>query len=130
MTLYQLYLESGPKRKKTMVHVLDLLGCIATGPTTEEALERTPKAIQGYLRFLQHHGAAVESDVEVQTQIAEHVTEGTWLGNGDPSVTFQPDLEPLTLEDAQEYIQRLEWSRSEVLALVGGLSQKQWEEKP
>lgn len=26
MTLYQLYLESGPRHKKTMLHVLDLLG--------------------------------------------------------------------------------------------------------
>jgi hypothetical protein len=33
--LYDLYLESGPKRKKTMVHVLDLLGCIVHGPTTD-----------------------------------------------------------------------------------------------
>ena len=29
---YRLHLESGPRRKKTMGHVLDLPGCIATGP--------------------------------------------------------------------------------------------------
>lgn len=57
---YALYLESGPRRRKTMVHVLDLLGCIAQGPTTEAALEATSAAIRAYLRFLQRHGEAVK----------------------------------------------------------------------
>ncbi len=130
MTLYKLYLESGPKRKKTMVHVLDLLGCIVTGPTTEEALEKTPEAIRGYLRFLQRNGAAVDSVAKVQTQIAEHITEGAWLGNGSYSLMFQPDLEPLTTEALEEYIKHLQWSRSEMVALVAGLSEGQLEEKP
>ena len=52
MTTYKLYLESGPRKKRTMVHVLDLLGCIAKGSTTEEALDNTPGAIRAYLRFL------------------------------------------------------------------------------
>jgi len=86
MVLYNLYLESGPMRKKTMVHVLDLLGCISTGPTTEAALERTPHAIREYLRFLQRHGFPIDSEAQIQTRIAEHITEGTWLGNGDPSL--------------------------------------------
>jgi len=130
MTLYQLYLESGPRRKKTMVHVLELLGCVATGPTTEGALDKTPQAIRAYLRFLGRHGAPADVDAEVQTEIAEHVTEGIWLGNGDPSLVFGPDLEPLTPEDAEAYIQRLEWMQLETVALVGGLSQEQLEEKP
>ena len=130
MTLYQLYLESGPRRKKTMVHVLELLGCVATGPTTVEALDKTPQAIHAYLRFLGRHGAPVDVDAEVETEIAEHITEGIWLGNGDPSLVFGPDLLPLTPEDAEACIQRLEWMRSEMAALVGGLSQEQLEEKP
>ena len=38
-TTYRLYLDHGPKRKTTMVHVIDLMGCIANAATTEEALE-------------------------------------------------------------------------------------------
>jgi len=45
MTTYDLYLESGPRRKKTMVYVLDLLGCMANGLTTEEALARAPSTL-------------------------------------------------------------------------------------
>lgn len=130
MTLYQLYLESGPMHKKTMVHVLNLLGCIAKGPTTDEALSRTPAAIRAYLRFLQRHGAVVDPGAEVQTTVVEHVTQGQWLGNGDPALVFQPDLEPLTPADAEQYIQRLEWSRAELLALVGTLTSKQLEAEP
>ena len=55
-TTYALYLESGPQRRKTMVHALDLLGCVAVGPTTDAALAATPAAIRAYLRFLARHG--------------------------------------------------------------------------
>jgi uncharacterized damage-inducible protein DinB/predicted RNase H-like HicB family nuclease len=125
MTVYRLYLESGPWRKKTMVHVLAVLGCVANGPTTEAALDRAPEAIRDYLSFLQRHGEAVEAEARVETEIAEHITEGVWLGNGDPSLVFGPDLEPLTEEDAEEYIQRQEWMHAELQDVVRGLSEEQ-----
>ncbi len=84
MPHYPIYLESGPKRRKTMVHVLDLLGCVATGPSTEAALQATPDAIRAYLRFLRRHGEAADLDAPFTTPVAEHITEGQWLGNGSP----------------------------------------------
>lgn len=113
-----------------MVHVLDLPGCIANGPTTEDALARTPEAIRAYLRFLRRHGEDINPEEEIETQVAEHITEGSWLGNGDPSILFAPDREPLTPEDLEKYIRRLEWSRAEIVELVSDLSQEQIEEKP
>ena len=130
MPHYKLYVESGPRRKKTMVHILDLLGCIANGPTTEEALARTPAAIDNYRRFLSRHGATVDVGAEITTEIAVHITEGIWLGNGDPSLLFEPDLLPLTEEDGEEFILRLEWMWVEIAALVSGLSEAQLDEKP
>ncbi len=130
MGMYKLYLESGPKRKKTMVHVLELLGCVAKGPTTEEAVAKTPEAIRAYLRFLKRHGEAVDVDAEVDLQVVEHVTQGQWLGNGDPELVFEPDLQPLTFEDRERFIQRLEWSRGEVIGLVGGLGDEELEAEP
>jgi len=62
LTEYGLYLEPGPKRRKTMVHVLDLLGCIANAPTTEDALAATPEAIEAYLRFLKRIGEDIDPD--------------------------------------------------------------------
>jgi uncharacterized damage-inducible protein DinB/predicted RNase H-like HicB family nuclease len=130
MKTYALYLESGPKKKKTMVHVLDLLGCIATGPTTDEALAATPDAIRARLRFLKRHGQPVDPKAEFKTKIAEHVTQGLWLGNGDPALVFQPDLKPLTPKDTQTYLRWLAWSRADVVRLASGLTHAQLEAEP
>lgn len=121
MTEYALYLESGPKKRKTMAHVLDLLGCVASGPTTEAALEATPEAIRAYLRLLRRHGEAVEPEAAFTTRVAAHVMEGSWIGNGDPVPGFAPDFQPLTLEDQQAYLRRLAWMQADLLSLVRGL---------
>src|SRR5205814_1779243 len=96
MTIYELYLESGPKRRKTMVHVLDLLGCVAVGPTTEAALAATPAAIDAYRRFLARHGGPVDAAAPIETRVVEHITEGDWLGAGSPYIMFGPDRESVT----------------------------------
>lgn len=115
-TPYMLYLESGPRRRKTMVHVLDLLGCVAVGPTTEEALAATPEAIRAYRRFLRRCGEAGDDDAPVETHIAEHLTEGIWVGNGSPYITFGPDLQPLTAPEIARYIARHQRLREELAA--------------
>jgi uncharacterized damage-inducible protein DinB/predicted RNase H-like HicB family nuclease len=118
LTEYALYLESGPRKRKTMVHVLDLLGCIARGPTTAAALEATPEAIRAYLRFLKRHGQAVQPQGAFTTVVVEHVTEGVWLGNGDPTPGFSHDFHPLTAEDLKAYLRRLSWLHADLLELI------------
>ncbi|GCE29120.1 hypothetical protein KDA_46040 [Dictyobacter alpinus] len=128
--LYQLYLESGPQHKKTMIHVLALPGCVVTGPTTEETMARTPEVIREYWRLLQRHGEAVEVDQEIQLEVAEHITKGSWVGNGDPALVWPGDLEPLTAERRDECLRRAQWMREEMMVLVKDLSDEQWTEKP
>lgn len=106
MKTYDLYLESGPKHMKTMVHVLDLLGCVATGPTTETALEATPDSIRAYLRLMTAAGQRADPDAAFSTRVAEHITEGTWLGNGSPYVAFGPDLDPVSAKDISTLVAR------------------------
>jgi len=132
MINYLLYLESGPKRRKTMVHVLDLLGCIANGPTTEAALQATPQAIRAYLRFLKRHGEDVgqKAEAEFTTTIAVHITEGQWLGNGNPTQGFAPDFLPLSVTDQAVYISRLEWLHEDLLFLARPLSSQQLNAQP
>jgi predicted RNase H-like HicB family nuclease len=107
VTTYSLYLESGPKHRKTMVHVLDLPGCVAVGPTTDEAIAAMPEGIRAFLRFLGRHGFSdsngepFDPGASFETVMAEHVTEGEWLGNGSPYVTFGPDFEPLDERDLE-----------------------------
>jgi uncharacterized damage-inducible protein DinB/predicted RNase H-like HicB family nuclease len=112
MTTYNLYLESGPRHRKTMVHVLDLLGCVAVGPTTDEAIQATPDAIRSFLRFMRAHGEDLDPAAPFETPVAEHITEGTWLGNGSPYVMYGPDFEPVTDAALEVYLRRFGWIRS------------------
>ncbi len=125
MTQYALYLESGPRHRKTMVHVLDLLGCIAQGPTTEAALEAAPEAIRAYLHFVDRHGEAVKSEGKFTTVVAAHVTEGVWLGYGDPTPGFAADFGLLSAEDLGIYLRRLGWMRADLLELLRDVPLKQ-----
>jgi predicted RNase H-like HicB family nuclease/uncharacterized damage-inducible protein DinB len=140
MKTYSLCVESGPKKQRTMVHVIDLLGCVAKGATTDEAIVNTPDAIRTYLKFLKRHGeptpalvtagASVDLGGEVKTKIIEHVMEGQWLGNGDPALVFQFDLKPITPKEIETYLQHLDWSRAEIVKLVSGLTHDQLEKEP
>lgn len=130
MRSYALYLESGPRRMKTMVHVLDLLGCVAVGPTTEAAIEATPDAIRNYLRFLQRHGERVAPDAAFRTRVAEHITEGYWLGNGSADVVYAPELAPLGEKEIERLLARFRWMREELAAWAASRSDKQLDAKP
>ncbi len=122
MTMYDLYLESGPRRKKTMVHVIQLLGCVATGPTTEAAIEATPNAILAFHRFLTRHGEPFDHEDPIELRVIEHPTEGVFIGNGTPYVTYGPDLDPISDEEIEQLLKRTDWLYGEVIAWTEGLS--------
>jgi predicted RNase H-like HicB family nuclease/uncharacterized damage-inducible protein DinB len=130
MSTYGLYLESGPRWRKTMVHVLDLLGCVAVGPTTEDALAATPEAIRAYRRFLHRHGEVVDPEGVFDMRIVEHITVGEWLGNGSPYLAFGPDLEPLTGQEIETYLHRFQWLREELAAWAATQTDRQLDAAP
>ena len=130
MTEYGLYLESGPQHKKTMVHVLDLLGCVATGPSSRDAIEATPEAIRAYLRFLKRCGEQVDPGDEFTTSVIEHITQGTWLGNGSPYLMFGPDFEPVTEKDIGVFTHRFEMLRETLAGWAERQSDEQLDAAP
>jgi uncharacterized damage-inducible protein DinB len=132
VVVYELYLESGPKRRKTMVHVIDLLGCVATGPTTEDALDATPTAIRAFRRFLHRHGEAGfdDQDASVELRVVEHITEGDWLGNGSPYITFRHDLDPLADDEIDRYLCRFRWLCHELAGWAETQSADQLDAQP
>src|SRR5688500_13484127 len=125
MTTYDLYLESGPKHRKTIVHVVDLLGCVAVGPTTEEAVANTPEAIRAFRRFLCRHGEPVDPDAPFETRVALHITEGDWLGNGSPYFTLDRDLEPLSDDEVARLFDRVDWLCEELAEWAAGRTDAQ-----
>jgi predicted RNase H-like HicB family nuclease len=130
MTTYDLYLESGPRRRKTMVHVPALLGCVAVGSTTEEALAAAPAAIEAFRRFMQRHGESVDAEAPFEVRVAEHITTGDWLGNGSPYIVFGPDLEPPTDAEIETYLGRFAAMREELAAWAAGQSDEALHVRP
>lgn len=123
---YALYLESGPQRRKTLAHVLDLLGCVVQADTTDEAVAAAPDAIRAYLRYLGRHGEEVDPRAPIETEIAEHNTEGMFSGQA----LWPQDLKPLAPAALTRYLRWLEWSRADLLALVKGIDDKTLRAKP
>jgi hypothetical protein len=116
--------------KTTMVHVIDLLGCVANGPTTEAALEATPGEIRRFLRFCRKHGEDVDPDADFTVIIEQHVMEGSWIGYGDPAPGFDPDFEPLNKKDEALYRARFQALGSEITALIQRASARELTAKP
>ena len=107
MAVYDLYLESGPKRRRTMVHVPILLGCVASGPTTEAALDATPEAIRAFRRFLVRSGEAIDPEDTVDLAVVEHIMTGQMLGDGSPYLSFTVDAGPVTADEIELGVRRL-----------------------
>ena len=123
---YTVYLESGPQRKKTLAHVLDLLGCVVQRDTTDEAAAATPDEIRAYLGYLRRHGEKVDPDEKIEIRIAEHNTEGLFSGQA----LWPQDLKPLAPAALARYLRGLDWSRTDLLALVKGIDEKGLRAKP
>jgi predicted RNase H-like HicB family nuclease/uncharacterized damage-inducible protein DinB len=126
VTAYALYLESGPQHKKTLAHVLDLLGCVVQGDTTDEAVAAAPDGIRAYRDFLERHGEKLDTAAKIETQIAEHNTQGMFSGQA----IWPQDLKPLAPAALARYLRWLEWSRADLLALVKGIDEKVLRAKP
>jgi uncharacterized damage-inducible protein DinB len=115
-----------------MVHVLDLLGCTAQGPITEDAIAAAPEAVRDFARFLRRHRepGAPDPRAAFETPVAVHVTQGSWLGNGDPDAGFAPDFQPLARADLDRYAKRLGWMQQDLLRLLHPLAPRMFHVEP
>jgi predicted RNase H-like HicB family nuclease len=120
---FDVYIETGPKHRKTMSHVLTLAGTTASGETTDAALENTRTAILERIAFLRRHGEEHPDPAPIELTVAEEDTTTGFLGFA--AGTFAPDLEPITPRDLQRQVRWAEWSREELIdaarAQRGGL---------
>ena len=126
MTVYDLYLESGPKRKTTIVHVPQLTGCTWNAPTTDEAVGRAAEEIAAFLRFLADSGERARPEAPVTTRIAHHEITAGFLS----IAFFAPDARPLPQPEAERLMRRLAAMHAELRRTVAPLSRRQLEAKP
>jgi predicted RNase H-like HicB family nuclease len=123
MKTYDLYLDSGPMRKKTFVHVPALTGCVARGDTTDEAIEHAPDAIRAFLRFLARNGESADPDAKFSVRVAEHTTDSQMPGQG---IGFLPtDATPLTVRDGDALMLRLAAIHADLRSRTADLTPKQ-----
>ena len=109
---YDLYLESGPQHKRTWVYVPGLPGCVAFGPTTDQAIENTRGAIRGRLDFLRRHGENPPDPEPIELNVAGHFIEREFLGYGQQ--VLATDRDPLGAAEAARQLRWAEWSREEL----------------
>ncbi|MGH2499093.1 MAG: type II toxin-antitoxin system HicB family antitoxin [Candidatus Limnocylindria bacterium] len=103
--------------------VAELPGCVASGGTREEAVERVRRAFGDYLELLGSRG--------VSTAHWKECDPATFAVKDPPSrFTFPEDFRPLDEHQLRDFLHRLEASRSALLSLVRGLSAQDLERRP
>jgi predicted RNase H-like HicB family nuclease/uncharacterized damage-inducible protein DinB len=111
---FELYLESGPKHRKTWIYVPGLPGCSTVAPTSEAAVEAAREAVLERLEFLRSHGEIVPDPEDVEIVVAEHIIERKFLGFGQGS--FPTDRQPMKPDEAAQQLRWAGWSREELVA--------------
>jgi predicted RNase H-like HicB family nuclease/uncharacterized damage-inducible protein DinB len=111
---FDLYLESGPQRKRTWIYVPGLPGCSTVSATTDRALDAAVAAIRGRVEFLRGHGETIPDAEPLELIVAEHVIERKLAGFGQQFIA--PDLEPLTAGESERLLRWAGWSRDELIS--------------
>ncbi|HEX7492466.1 MAG TPA: type II toxin-antitoxin system HicB family antitoxin [Candidatus Limnocylindrales bacterium] len=111
---FEIYLESGPQRKKTWVYVPDLPGCSTVAPTSDAAIEAARVAIGQRLEFLRRHGDDIPGAEPIEIVVVDHSVDSKFLGYGQGA--FPSDREALTAEEAARQLSWATWSRAELVA--------------
>lgn len=92
-----------------MVHVIQLLGCVATGPTTEAAIEADAERDSGVSPFSEtRHAEPFDHEDPIELRVIEHPTEGVFDRQRTPYVTYGPDLDPISEEEIEQLLKRTE----------------------
>jgi predicted RNase H-like HicB family nuclease len=126
MKTYDLYVNSGPMRKKTYIHVPSLRGCNLLRDTADEAIAATPDAIRLYLAYLRGRGEKVDPDTPFRVRVAEERLRGGFLG----SEFYEPDATPLTKPESARAMKWLGWIRGDLRGLAQPLGSKKLSSKP
>jgi len=116
----KLYLEADASGQ-AMAHVLDLVGCFASGLTQEEAVRKMPEAIRGYLAWTRKHGEPITVLEPVTVEVAETVRGTCPRNSGDAAALFKPEKQAVTDELIKTAIRRMGYAREDLLDLVRGL---------
>lgn len=122
MARYSVYLEVA-ESGMCMAHVLDLPGCFARSSTRGWALDGLQRAIRDHWSWLRRHGeSAPDPDDPIILQVAAEFEGSGPFDPGDRAALFPPEREPIGAEEVDRYLRLMANARSDLLALVQGLT--------
>ena len=108
-----------------MAHILALPGCFVRGRSRAEVLRSLPQAVGDYQAWLRRHGeGSGEEDVEVSLDVEEEVLGTGPFNPGDAAALFAAERSPVTLDEIEDYLRLMSYSRSDLLKLVADLSDR------
>lgn len=123
--MYDVFVETGPKRRQTLVHALEPFGCVHHDATAEAAIAAMPGAIGEYLAFLRRHDEEVPAG-EVSVRVVGEDTSGGFLG----TAAFADDTPPPTPGECARWARWYAGLREEQFALLDTLPAEVLEAKP
>lgn len=115
---FDVYVESN-RLGRTIAHIPQLPGCIVRAQTPDQALSHVEEAIIQYLLWLGAHGGAPRPVPSlIQTRIVEQCTGAAASGSGSRVALLQPDCLPIDRKELEEYLQRMSYSRKDLLEIT------------
>ena len=121
--VYRVCLEIGYDGGWVFARLPDFWGCISKEKTRESALEKLPDSIRIYLSWLKTHGVEVPDSNEIKVDIVE-VFKPFRVGDYEVNAFFEADRPPLSQEEVLTGIQKMEWSRQDLLRKTSQLPQE------
>jgi hypothetical protein len=99
-------LEEGPDGS-TLVHSLDVPGCVASGRTRPESLAAFERELARWLTFLGDAAVVTSRAGELDIVVEEWITTDANVFAGESNVCFDADRVPLGVSELAEGIRRL-----------------------
>lgn len=117
-------LEAGPDG--TGAFVPECPGCWVFGRTRERALKKVKDAVKEWFEWLERHGEKIPAKPgEFAVEVGEILRVSyNPVEAGKPEPLFWSEVAPVKNKDITRTIRLLEYSRSDLLKLVSGLSNK------
>lgn len=112
-----------PQAGAWLASVASLPGCIARGPSKDEAVASVRRAFHEYVALLERHGVSIEHWKGLDPagfEVREYTAED-W---------YEDDFRPLEEHELRDFLHQMEGSRAALLALVRGLTPEEAERRP
>ena len=127
---FSVFLESAADGR-CMAHVVDLPGCTTWSATRELALSQIPQAIREYHAWLRRHEAvSAPTSQPIEWQVTGESLGTGPFDPGDAVALFPQDREPISQSEAERFLCLMAYSRSDLLALVRGLTHDVLDREP